>query len=103
MAIRQISEALTYEANSQYALQCFTVRDPELLVYLPVYALVHHQQQDGPICCCYLHRPLGVSIVTEKGEEGAWNCLVKVKMKQLSVQGALNNLSAKLCNKPNYT
>lgn len=101
MAIRKISEALTHEANSQFALFSVSPRETQscCFIFPP-----HYKTGASSASVLWSHLLLLLTLTTwgqychiERGGGGACNYLVKVKMKQLSVQGALNNPSAMLC------
>lgn len=90
---KKISDALTYEANSLIALCSMR---PKAVVY----SFSHHVQHwcissMVPFVAVTHNDHMGAVLSHRKRREGGTcNYLVKVKMKQLSVQGALNNTSA---------
>lgn len=95
---KKISEALTYEANSQFALFSVLLYDTQLLfIIFPIHTILYKHQHvllmlTVTIRGQYCHR---------KG--GTWNCLVKVKMKQFYVHCAKSNPSAMLYYLSIYT
>lgn len=70
MAIRKsVKQHWLCEANSQFALFSVSLYETPklLLIYFPTIGV----SSVVPMCCCYSHRPLGVSVVTQEGGGGS--------------------------------
>lgn len=70
MAIRKsVKQHWLCEANSQFALFSVSLYETPklLLIYFPTISV----SSVVPMCCCYSHRPLGVSVVTQEGGGGS--------------------------------
>lgn len=84
---KEISEALTHEANSQFALFSVSLYDTQ-----GCFVLFSHAYNTMQRVLLLLTLTTRVQYCHRKG--GAWNCLVKVKMKQLYVHCAKSSPSA---------
>lgn len=86
---KKISDALTYEANSQIAL-C-SMRPQAVFSSFPHHVKHWRISSMVPFVAGTRNDHMGAVLSHRKGGGGTCNHLVKVKMKQLSVQDALNN------------